>query len=132
MMNRSLIKNILVSMLIVLSNAIAQTEISGEVSGEWNAEGSPYTVVDSTWVAEEERLTLLEGVEVLFDENQGLHVFGTINAIGTEEDSVFIRVSEGVEHWQGIHIIGRDLSEWEYASILHGNGKISELEISNN
>jgi len=108
----------LLGWLIVFSTAFAQTEVEGEVSGEWNAEGSPYIVVDSTWVPQGERLTLLEGVEVRFNEDQGLHVFGDINATGTEDDSVLIRVSEGVEHWKSIHIFGRALSEWEFTSII--------------
>ena len=40
--------------LLGADSAWAQTEIEGEVSGEWNAEGSPYIVIDSTWVPEGE------------------------------------------------------------------------------
>ena len=51
---------------------------------------------------EGERLELTEGVEVFFEEGQGLYIWGTLNATGTEEDTVRIRVAEGVEHWKGI------------------------------
>jgi len=96
----------------------AETEVEGEVSGEWTAEGSPYIVVDSTWVPEEESLTLLEGVIVMFEENQGLYVYGSLDATGNEEDSVYIRVNEDVEHWRGLRFYGRNRTEWNYASII--------------
>jgi len=96
----------------------AQTEVEGEVSGVWTSEGNPYIVIDSTWIPEGERLTILEGVRLLFEEDQGLYVFGSIEATGSEEDSVYIRVAEGVEHWRGLRFYGRDLTEWSYASII--------------
>jgi len=96
----------------------AQTEVEGEVSGVWTSEGNPYIVIDSTWVPEGERLTLRAGVRLLFEEDQGLYVFGSIEATGSEEDSVYIRVAEGVEHWKGLRFYGRDRTEWSYASII--------------
>ncbi|NQT33638.1 T9SS type A sorting domain-containing protein [bacterium] len=98
--------------------ASAQTEVEGEVSGEWTAEDSPYIVVDSTWVPEEESLMLREGVEVQFLEGQGLYIFGTLDATGAEEDSVLIRVADEVEHWRGLRFYGRNSTEWNYASIV--------------
>jgi len=41
--------------------ALAGTEVSGEVSGEWTVEGSPCIVTDSTWVAEEEGEGIRDG-----------------------------------------------------------------------
>ncbi len=116
-----IMKTVTISFVFVLftvGSLFAQTEISGAVSGEWTAEDSPYIVVDSTWVSVDNSLMLREGVEVRFNEDQGLYVFGDLDAEGTEEDSVYIRVSEGVENWQGIHIIGRETSEWNYSSII--------------
>ncbi|MCF7811911.1 hypothetical protein K9N50_13105, partial [bacterium] len=82
----------------------AQTEVSGEVSGEWTAEDSPYIVVDSTWVPEDEELRIGPGVDVLFGENIGLDVFGTLTAEGTEEDSVrFLPQNEDLT-WKGIRL----------------------------
>jgi hypothetical protein len=110
---------ILLLLLVFLPlTAFAQTEVSGEVSGEWTSEDSPYIVVDSTWVPEDEELRIGPGVDVLFGEDQGLFVFGTLEASGTEEDSVRIRVVDDVEHWRGLRFYGRNRTEWNYASII--------------
>ena len=45
---------ILALLLLLPFAAVAQTEIEGEVSGEWTAEDSPYIVIDSTWIPENE------------------------------------------------------------------------------
>jgi len=95
-MNDNLTVTLLCSVLIAFSIAFAQTEISGEVSGEWNAEGSPYIVLDSTWVPAGEELHILEGVTVRFADQTGLYVHGVMSAIGSEEDSVhFTTIEEG-------------------------------------
>ncbi len=109
--------------LIILATLLplltfAQTEIEGEVSGEWTAEDSPYIVVDSTWIPEDEELRIGPGVDVLFGEGLGLDVFGTLTAEGTEDDSVRIRVVDDVEHWRGIRFYGSNRTEWNYASII--------------
>ena len=80
----------------------AQTEVSCEVSGEWTAEDSPYIVVDSTWVPEDERLTIEPGVEVVFD-GCGLYVAGMLVAEGTENDS--IRFIQGEDEVGGRRIL---------------------------
>ena len=98
--------------------ALAETEVSGEVSGEWSVEGSPFIVVDSTWVPEGDTLLLGAGAQVEFGEGQGLYVSGILNATGDEEDSVYIRLSDGVEHWRGLRFYGRNRTRWDYASIV--------------
>ncbi|MDP8240157.1 MAG: T9SS type A sorting domain-containing protein [Candidatus Hatepunaea meridiana] len=116
---KALLRGISVLFIMALPfSLVAQTEVEGEVSGEWTADDSPYIVMDSTWVPEDERLTLREGVEVLFEEGQGLYIYGTLNASGTERDSVRIRVAEDVEHWRGLRFYGRNRTEWNYASII--------------
>ncbi len=106
------------SILMIVGLCRADTEVEGEVSGEWTREGSPYIVIDSTWVPEDQSLTIREGVEVQFEEGQGLYIFGALDATGTEEDSVRIRVLEGAEHWKGFRFYGRNRTEWNYASII--------------
>ncbi|MCF7809984.1 T9SS type A sorting domain-containing protein [bacterium] len=110
---------ILLIMLAFLPfTTFAQTEVSGEVSGEWTAEDSPYIVVDSTWIPEDEELMISPGVDVFFNEDQGLYVYGILDASGTEDDSVRIRVVDDVEHWRGIRFYGRNQTGWNYASII--------------
>ena len=113
-----LTKFMLCGWLIAFSTAFAQTEIEGEVSGEWNAEGSPYIVVDSTWVPAGEELRILEGVTVRFADQTGLYVHGIMSAIGTEEDSVHFTTNEEGEEWLGIYFYQPEEEyEFDYCTI---------------
>lgn len=76
------------------------TEIpAGPVSGVWNLEGSPYTVLGDIVVPAGQALVLDPGVEVTFAGNYRLTVQGTVSAIGTASSR--IRIS-GVVRWGGI------------------------------
>ncbi|MBT3231678.1 MAG: T9SS type A sorting domain-containing protein [Calditrichaeota bacterium] len=67
---------------------MAQTEVGGEVSGEWTREGSPYILIDTTFVITDEVLTIREGVTVDFN-SFPIMLFGSINATGTERDTIY-------------------------------------------
>ncbi len=75
--------------LLLGNQAFSQTEVSGEVSGVWDVNGSPYIAVDSILVPEGERLIIEPGVEVRFDGHFPFLVYGTLLVVGTEEDSIF-------------------------------------------
>ena len=108
-----------------LGGAYAQTEVSGEVSGEWTVEGSPYTVIDSTWIPEDEDLSIGPGVEIRFGVDVGLYVFGRLIAEGTEDDSVFFHCVEEDEVWKGIHLYNIDsLSSFTYCSLKDAESTI--------
>ncbi|HEC04537.1 MAG TPA: right-handed parallel beta-helix repeat-containing protein, partial [Phycisphaerales bacterium] len=78
------------------SNAWAQTEVEGEVSGVWDTDGSPYILVGNATVPEDESLTIEPGVVVVFGEDLTLVVNGQISAVGTEEDTIRFRGPEGL------------------------------------
>ena len=104
--------------LSLATAALAQTEVSGEVSGEWTVEGSPYIVVDSTWVPEGDSLTISAGTTVQFGENVALAVYGQLNVEGDEQDSVYLCALEDSLIWTGIFLIGSDKAQnFEYCSI---------------
>jgi len=115
-----------ISMIIVMlgillsAQAFAETEVSGEVSGEWTVEGSPYIILDSTWVPEGESLTIGPGVDVLFSDVLGLDIFGSISVEGTEDDSVRFMPGEGCAEWRSIDIyFSEDFRyRFEYCSIV--------------
>ena len=83
----------------------AQTEIMGEVSGEWNAEGNPYIVLDSTWVPEGEVLSIGSGVVVTIEEDVPIVIFGRLEAEGSEEDSIFFRSVDEDQLWRSIFLL---------------------------
>ncbi|MBT7790151.1 MAG: T9SS type A sorting domain-containing protein, partial [Calditrichaeota bacterium] len=99
--------------MLIPSELFGQTEIAGEVTGEWTSEGSPYTVVDSTWIPEGGELIIQGDVEVIFQENQGLHIFGHFEVRGVQfETPVWFNLIE-VEHWKGLRFYGEREATFE-------------------
>ncbi len=78
----------------------AETIVSGEVSGVWNVEGSPYIVIDTLFVPEGDTLQIRPGVVVEFqDQSETIKtpfvVNGCLLANGNENDSIrFLSDSE--------------------------------------
>jgi len=73
---------------LIPGELLAQTEVEGNVSGEWTAENSPYILVGTCTVPREETLTIQPGVEIIFTGNDSLYVLGHLVAEGSEEDSI--------------------------------------------
>ncbi|MCF7811802.1 right-handed parallel beta-helix repeat-containing protein [bacterium] len=71
----------------------AQTEIAGEVSGEWTVDGSPYILVDSTFITADDTLIIHPGVTCNFNE-YALLLDGCLIAEGTEDDSIIFTSEE--------------------------------------
>jgi len=86
----------------MISVACADTIIpGGGVYGVWNAAGSPYLVQGSISVSNGQTLSILPGVEVVFQGNYGFGISdnGTLRAIGAPGDSIEF-TGFG---WQGIY-----------------------------
>ncbi len=79
---------------LVVPQAIhAETIVSGEVSGVWDVDGSPYLVTDTLIVPEGDTLLIEPGVAVIFQDQDSTQltpffVNGTLLAEGTEGDSI--------------------------------------------
>ncbi len=87
---------------VLTTIATAQTEVSGEQSGTWDAQGSPYLVVGEITVPTGQTLNIEPGVEVNFQGHYKFTVNGTLNAIGTENDSIFFTTDNPSVGWGGI------------------------------
>lgn len=74
-----------------LRSSVAQTEVEGEVSGIWDTNGSPYIIVDTAFVPQDEDLVIEPGVEVVFERLMTLTILGEFHSDGEEDDSVHIR-----------------------------------------
>jgi hypothetical protein len=67
------------------------TWVSGQVSGVWTESGSPYMIIDSTWVNATDTLRVTGGVEVVLPyTNSLLRLGGVFKAEGSQQDSVYI------------------------------------------
>ncbi|MDD4155575.1 MAG: right-handed parallel beta-helix repeat-containing protein [Candidatus Cloacimonetes bacterium] len=79
---------LLFALLISLVTSIYCIDVSGNVSGEWTLEDSPYYVIGDIVVPAADSLIINPGVEVIFNTDIRLTVQGILKAIGSEVDSV--------------------------------------------
>ncbi|MFN3666099.1 MAG: hypothetical protein ACK4S0_08075, partial [Sediminibacterium sp.] len=91
-----MIKHILGLSLILLlyrfSDGVAQTSISGSVSGTWTKAKSPYILNGDVTVPTGQTLIIQPGVVIEVPAyNTDLIVNGTLVAKGTASDSIYIR-----------------------------------------
>jgi predicted transcriptional regulator len=68
--------------------ALGPTYVTGEISGVWDLEGSPYVVVEDAIVHDGQELLIKPGVEVRFNAAKTLLVHGRILVKGGEGDPV--------------------------------------------
>ncbi len=119
-------KLVMIVMMIGLS-AMGQTNVSGGIYSNttWTAIGSPYIILDSVVVFPGITLTIQPGVTVKFKHLCGLEIRqSTINAIGTETDSVTFTadtVSPIPGFWNSINLNGSTNSVFNYCNFYYGN-----------
>lgn len=88
--------------ITLINPAFSRTIINGgSVSGQWNGEGSPYIVTGDIIVDSTATLEILENVDIQFDGEFSLTVYGYLFARGGHENRVQFR-SVGFGRWRGI------------------------------
>ncbi len=95
----------------------------GEVGDvTWEKDLSPYFIVGDVWIPEGQTLTVEPGVEVKFEGNFSVDVYGTLDAQGTQEDSiVFTTIDEVDSTWSGITFKeGSSASVLSYTKLRRG------------
>jgi len=128
-------KKLLTTSLLVLLAAlfypVHATNVSGNVSGIWTLANSPYDVTGDVTVPSGQTLEIRPGVQVLFTGHYKFNVFGNLQAIGTEQDSiVFTRAFPTEESkWWGIRFLNAgSANRLQYCVIEFGNASISGNE----
>jgi parallel beta-helix repeat protein len=97
------------------------TVYGGDVSGTWNASGSPYRIEGDLTVPAGQTLTIEAGAEVSFQSWYSLTVNGTLLAEGTAGSPILFTgtTSPG---WLGIRFVGAsDSSRLTYAIVENGH-----------
>ncbi len=113
------------------------TQVHGSVSGIWNAEDAPYIAVGNIYVNNRDTLIIEAGVEVRFDGEYSLIIYGLLQALGTEEDSVRFGPSARQE-WRGLRFQNAESAcRLEYCVITggratQGEGGLDELSCGGN
>ncbi len=107
--------------IIFSMSLFSQTEVSGNVSGEWTADASPYNVVGQITVPAGQTLHIDAGVTVNFQGYYKFVVRGNVQAIGTETDSINFIPSNINTGWHGIRIMTSNVtSTFSYCNFLYG------------
>ncbi len=81
--------------LLIPQSGFTQTEVSGNVSGVWDLEHSPYHVIGRLEIPEEETLTLEPGVEMRFFQGEERYdpvvlISGSLVILGEEDNPIHI------------------------------------------
>ncbi len=124
MRQRSLV--FLVALLGLTAAATATVIPAGNVSGLWNAAGSPYFVQGNIRIPAGAILSVCPGTRVMFDGPYALTVCGRLYALGTEVDSIFFTASgtEEQDRWHGIRLTpAEDTCRFRYCVIEHASSE---------
>jgi len=121
------VKNALLLIVALLSylSVNAQTTIpGGNVSGTWDAAGSPYLIEGEIIVPHSESLNIDPSVVIVFRGHYKLIVHGLLFAEGTENDSILFTAADTSSGWHSIRFIDApDSSRLSYCIIQYGNAE---------
>ena len=94
---------------LAASQGVAQTSAGGGLYANttWSRVQSPIVVTREVILFPGYTLTIEPGVQVLFEENTGLTIRGSLIAEGTASDSIEFTANSGVSSWRGITIANR-------------------------
>ena len=95
--------------------------ISGPVFGIWISDSSPYNIIGEVWIPEDSTLIIEPGVEVIFQGHYKFYVYGYLEAVGSESDSILFTATNPDPGWHGIRFINApDSSHLSYCIIEYG------------
>lgn len=87
----------------VVLKAQTSSALFGEISGVFTKEKSPYIIAADVTVPANKSLTLEPGTRVELMKGASFFIYGTLNCVGTEQDSIFITTHSDSEYWGGIY-----------------------------
>jgi hypothetical protein len=113
-------KRLILLLLVLPCLVFAQTNVSGNQSGTWTADNSPYNVTGNLTVPSGQTLNIEPGVEVNFQGHYKFSVNGNLQAIGSASSMITFTTDNQSTGWAGIRIDSDDLITMRYCKIEHG------------
>ncbi len=112
-------------LIFTFFSSIAQTNVSGDISGTWSSLNSPYLINGDVTIQNASILTIEPGTEIRFTGQYKFTVNGTLIANGTVNDSIIFTRHEITEEsrGKGIKFLNSfaDTSELSYCIVEYGN-----------
>jgi hypothetical protein len=130
-------KTFLISLIFVIAiiSIYAETIIpAGNISGSWNAAGSPYFIIGNVVISAQDELVINPGVEVIFNGTFQMQVLGKIYCNGTEDDIITFTAQDTLNGWASIRFnnnasLAGNPSSFTYTHFMYGkavNGPTSQ------
>ena len=112
-------------LLLGITLIYAQTDVSGNVSGNWTLANSPYNVTGDITLQQGDLLTIEPGVQVIFQDHYKFNVFGRLLAIGSDSTHITFTASDQTIGWGGIRFTnintnGQDTTKVYYCDFQYG------------
>ena len=118
---------ILCFVVFVCSNVLAQTDVSGDVSGNWTLAGSPYNVIGDLTIQAVDALTIDAGVEVRFQDHYKFEVYGNLTANGSDSSNINFTAENISTGWGGLRFYNQNNSELSYCNFEYGKANQTDL-----
>lgn len=93
---------LLVLCLVTTDLVRAATAVSGDVSGTWTTNGSPYVLIAECTVPTNQVLTIDPGVTVIVGPDVNVLVYGSLKAVGAPDKRIQIRGATPTNYWNSI------------------------------
>jgi len=114
--------SILIFVVMLCSIVTAQTTIpAGPINGTWGLAGSPYLIEGQINIPAGETLNIEPGVVVEFQGHYKFLIYGILEAIATESDSITFTAANPTTGWHSLRFIdAADSSHLSYCIIQYG------------
>ena len=128
---------IILILFALMCGGLAAIEVSGVQSGTWSADNNPYQIVGDITVPAGLALTIEPGVIVQAMGNYRINSEGSVQAVGTEEDSIYFMNAQDppTNIWKGFRLSSETaVSHFKYCYFEYAdygvNAVKSPVEIS--
>ena len=121
MKNLNAIINLNIFFILFSQFIFAQTQVSGNQSGTWALNDSPYEVTGDITIPSGQTLSIEAGVQVIFQGYYRIYVDGKIEANGDENNQIIFTPANQNTGWGGIRLDGTpDISIFHYCKFEYG------------